>query len=80
MQASKSRKIKVNYNTGEHLSPWRESLNDIIFGAETQAGKLFDIVLIIAIAISVLSVMLSSVDAIYKEYSKVFWLYVKYSG
>lgn len=73
MQAPKTRKIKVNYNTGKHLSPWRESLNDIIFGAETQTGRFFDIVLIIAIAISVLSVMLSSVDAIHKEYSKIFF-------
>ena len=79
MQASKTRKNKVHYNTGEQLSPWRETLNSIIFGAETPAGKLFDILLIICIACSVLAVMLSSVEAFYQKYSMVFvyteWLF-----
>ncbi len=73
MQASKTRKSKVHYNSGEQLSPWRESLNRIIFGAETRAGKLFDILLIIAIAFSVLAVMLSSVEALHKEYKQLFF-------
>lgn len=71
MQASKLIKPKVNYNSGEHLSPWRESLNSIIFGAETRAGKCFDILLIICISLSVLSIMLSSVEAFYHKYSEV---------
>jgi len=73
MQAQKNRKTRVKYNSGEHLSSWRESLNSIIFGAETYAGKLFDILLIICIAISVLAVMLSSVEAFYHKYSTLFF-------
>lgn len=50
------------------LAPWRESLNNIIFGAETSAGKTFDIVLIISIIFSVIAVMLDSVATIQQEY------------
>ena len=73
MQASKKTKKRVSYNSGEHLSFWRESLNSIIFGAETHAGKLFDIGLIICIAFSVLFVMLSSVEALYQQYGRLFF-------
>ena len=73
MQAHKKRKPRVNYNSGDQLSPWRESLNNIIFGAETRAGKLFDILLIVCIAFSVLAVMLSSVEAFYHKYSTLFF-------
>lgn len=71
MQAPKSRKAIKHYNSGDHLSPWRESLNIVIFGAETRAGKLFDVLLIICIAASVLSVMLSSVEAFYQKHSVI---------
>ena len=40
---------------------WRHNLNRIIFGSETPAGKLFDVLLIASILISVLVVMLDSV-------------------
>lgn len=56
------------YMQGEPLAPWRESLHEIIFEAETPAGKWFDIVLIIAIAASILVVMLDSVAAIHLNY------------
>ncbi|MBL4911416.1 MAG: ion transporter [Alteromonadaceae bacterium] len=57
---------------GEPLSPWREHIHEIIFEADTPAGKLFDIALIVTIIISVLAVMLSSVESINKEYGQ--WL------
>ncbi len=44
--------------------PWRKILFEIIFEAETPAGKWFDIVLIICISLSVLTVMLDSVSSI----------------
>lgn len=69
MQAPKNKKTTATFNAGTQLSPWRESLNHIIFGAETRAGKYFDILLIICIALSVLAVMLSSVEAFYQKYS-----------
>ncbi len=71
MPASKNRKNRRSYHYGEHLPPWRESLNNIIFGAETRAGKCFDVLLIICIACSVLAVMLSSVESFYAKYSNL---------
>jgi len=69
MQTPKSTRAKPYYNSGRQLSPWRENLNTLIFGVETRAGKLFDIILIISISISVLVVMLSSVEAFYNQYT-----------
>lgn len=43
---------------------WQHRLHEIIFEADTRAGKLFDIFLILAILLSVLVVMLDSVAAI----------------
>ena len=43
---------------------WREILFEIIFEAETPAGKWFDIVLIICIMLSVLTIMLDSVSSV----------------
>lgn len=45
---------------------WRKKLNEIIFGYETFGGRLFDIILLIAIILSVIAVMLESVPQISK--------------
>lgn len=63
--------MKRNYNDGEMLSPWRESLNTIIYGSETRLGKVFDVVLIISIIISVVSVILGSVTQIQIKYQEI---------
>ncbi len=47
---------------------WREKLHEIIFEADTRAGKAFDVALIVAIMLSVVAVMLESVPAIRREY------------
>jgi len=73
MPIQKNKQAKLHYNSGTHLSAWRENLNTIIFGAETYTGKLFDIILIISISISVLVVMLSSVEAFYEQYTALFF-------
>ncbi len=44
------------------LAPWRERLHEVIFEADTPAGKAFDVVLLIAIVVSVLAVILESVS------------------
>lgn len=49
---------------------WREILFEVIFEAETPAGKWFDIVLIICISISVLAVMLDSVSSVREKYGQ----------
>lgn len=50
----------------------RQKLHEIIFGADTFWGKFFDLVLIWAILISVLVVMLESVNSFNVEYGKIF--------
>ncbi|WP_108124947.1 ion transporter [Saccharospirillum mangrovi] len=52
----------------EPLAGWRLRLNDIIFGAESPAGKAFDIALIIAILISVMAVMLETVGTVQHQH------------
>jgi voltage-gated potassium channel len=50
----------------------REKLHEIIFEADTPAGKIFDIGLLITIAASVLVVMLESIAPLQKKYSEIF--------
>lgn len=48
----------------EGLHGWRATLHEIIFEADTQAGKAFDVALIAAIITSVLVVVLESVQSV----------------
>ena len=50
-----------------------ERLRKIIFGADTPAGKLYDIGLILTIALSVLVVMLDSVAAVHDSYGRALY-------
>jgi voltage-gated potassium channel len=53
----------------------KERLNEIIFGTDTPAGKLFDMVLIYAIVLSVVAVMLDSVIWFADIYGReLFWI------
>lgn len=47
---------------------WKDKLHEIIYEADTRAGKLFDIVLLFAIVASIILVMLESVDSIHAQY------------
>ncbi|MEM7550807.1 MAG: ion transporter [Bacteroidota bacterium] len=47
---------------------WKEKLYVIIFEADTPAGKFFDIALLYAILLSILAVMLESVNEIQRDY------------
>jgi voltage-gated potassium channel len=53
-------------------SPWKVKLHEIIFEADTKAGKLFDVVLLWSILISVLVVMMESVESLKFEYGTYF--------
>ncbi len=55
-------------DTQDRRNPLRRRLHDIIFLAETPAGKLFDELLLVSILISVLAVVLESVTSIRLEY------------
>ncbi len=61
------------YPHEKHMAPWREALHTVIFGSETPMGKAFDVVLIISIIISVIAVMLSSVERIQLRYQEIFF-------
>lgn len=47
---------------------WRTKLHDIIYEADTPAGKLFDVILLITIIASIILVMLESVKSIDSKY------------
>ena len=49
-------------------SPWRRRLHDVIFEADTRAGKVFDVMLIVSIIFSVVAVSLESVHEINLQY------------
>jgi len=52
-------------------SGWRFKLHEVIFEADTPAGKWFDVLLIVSILVSVVMVMLDSVGAIQKTYGPI---------
>lgn len=57
------------------LAPWRKKIHEIIFEADTPVGKLFDVLLLIAILLSTVAVMLESVkeiDAAYGAELRIF--------
>jgi len=51
--------------------PWRHALFEIIFEANTPAGRWFDIALIVCILLSVMTVMLDSVRDVRAEYGEL---------
>ena len=55
-------------NYSKEMSPFREHIKIIIFGTDSRAGKLFDLVLIITIILSIITVLLDSVN----EYSQIY--------
>jgi voltage-gated potassium channel len=59
-------------DAAKNLAGWRKELHTIIFGADTPAGKWFDILLIICILASVLAVMLDSVHSMNIRYGAFF--------
>ncbi len=50
-------------------APWRDTWHEVIFGHDTFAGRLFDLILLILILLSVLTVLLESVRLISDAYS-----------
>lgn len=51
---------------------WKDKLHEVIYEADTRAGKLFDVLLLIAILASIVLVMLESVPSINTEHSVFF--------
>jgi len=53
------------------MNQFKENLYEIIFEAETRAGKFFDLALLIVILVSVVLVMLESVPGISENYQGI---------
>ncbi|MFC1592066.1 ion transporter [Thermodesulfobacteriota bacterium] len=56
-----------------NLAPWRQRLFEIIFEADTPAGKWFDIFLIASILLSVMTVMLDSVADVHARWGSLLY-------
>ncbi len=52
------------------MQPWRHRLHEVIFEADTAAGRWYDTMLIVSILVSVGIVMLDSVDAISRVWGR----------
>ncbi len=58
--------------THKQTNSWRQTLHTIIYEADTPAGRLFDILLILSILLSVIIVMLDSVASLKQTYGPLF--------
>ena len=54
------------------MSKLKENVKIIIFGTNTKAGKLFDEILIITITLSIITVLLDSVESYHEQYGNIF--------
>lgn len=61
-------------NQKKSSNTWQNSLHQIIFEADTPAGKVFDLFLILSIILSVIAVMLDSVGSIREVYGGQLYL------
>jgi voltage-gated potassium channel len=57
-------------NSDKSLRPWQEKMHEIIYEADTPAGKLFDLLLLFLIVISIVAVMLESIKGINIKYGE----------
>jgi voltage-gated potassium channel len=62
----------MSQNEKRKLNSFRDSLHEVIFEADTKAGKLFDVILLIAILASVIIVIIESVPSYHEEYGALF--------
>jgi voltage-gated potassium channel len=61
-------------NKPEKHQHWRHRLHEIIFEADTKPGKLFDIILIITILLSIIIVMLDSISEVNRNYGNAIYI------
>lgn len=54
----------------KQMAPWRRKMNDVIFGADSRAGKWFDIILLLVILLSIIAVFVESVPAYRDKYGE----------
>jgi voltage-gated potassium channel len=59
--------------TSKAPDDWRSQLHEIIYESEKPSGKLFDVVLLALILLSILIVMLDSVESLHARYGDLFY-------
>ena len=62
--------MSSNANTPRPAEGWREKIHEVIFEADTRQGRVFDILLMVSIVLSVMTVSLESVDSINSNYGR----------
>ncbi len=55
-------------DASESFAPWRTKLHEVIFEADTRAGKTFDVALLVVILVSILTVSLETVEPVQSRY------------
>ena len=58
----------------KEFDPLKEKIHEVIFEAETPAGKLFDVLLMVAILLSVVAVVLETVPSFQAEHGKLLYI------
>ena len=64
---------EYNYEELSLRARWRTVLHEVIFEADTPIGKAFDVLLILSILISVVAVMLDSIDQVRMQYGTLLY-------
>jgi voltage-gated potassium channel len=62
-----------NQKPVDETKPWRTKIYEVIFEADTPSGKLFDVLLIVAILLSVTVVFLESIEVLKNDYGRIFF-------
>ena len=61
-------------NTRDFTFRWRHRLHEVIFEADTSGGKAFDLMLIVCIALSIVVIMLDSIQALHEQYGSLLYV------
>lgn len=65
-------KIKNIQEKEIELKPWQQKIKTLIYGTDTPAGKVFDVLLLILILLSIVVIMLETVPSLYEQYAELF--------
>ena len=60
--------------TRDSNSRWRQHLHEVIFEADTAGGKAFDLTLIVCIALSIIVVMLDSIQELHDQHGSLLYV------
>lgn len=58
----------------EKQESWQERLHEVIYESKTVSGKAFDVALLFLIVVSIIIVMLDSVEIYHKKYGQTYFI------